>query len=76
MQQGWWAGVDIGGTKTAVVLSCAPPEIVCRQEFATEPELGPEPAIHRIIAALKEILGRKAQQRILSMVLESVAADR
>jgi len=48
--------VDIGGTKTAVVLSCAPPEIVCRQEFATEPELGPEPAIHRIIAALKEIL--------------------
>jgi len=56
MQQGWWAGVDIGGTKTAVVLSCAPPEIVCRQEFATEPELGPEPAIHRIIAALKEIL--------------------
>jgi glucokinase len=51
-----WAGVDIGGTKTAVVISLAPPVALSRIEFATEPERGPEPAIARIKAELHAML--------------------
>ena len=35
------AGVDIGGTKTAVVLSSEPPVILARDAFPTEPEQRP-----------------------------------
>jgi glucokinase len=56
MDQTLWAGVDIGGTKTAVVLSSAPPELLSRTEFATAPEQGPEPAIRQIKAALHAML--------------------
>lgn len=47
-------GVDIGGTKTAVVFSKTPPEIAWRAEFATRPDLGPDHAIDRIIALINE----------------------
>ena len=40
-----WIGVDIGGTKTAVVLSAEPPAMLGRIEFPTLPEQGPERAI-------------------------------
>jgi glucokinase len=43
-------GVDIGGTKTAVVLSSTPPEVIWRSQFPTCPELGPEHAVEKIIA--------------------------
>ena len=41
-------GVDIGGTKTAVVLSKEPPHILWRAEFATLPQQGPEHALRKI----------------------------
>ncbi|MHB1936108.1 MAG: ROK family protein [Acidobacteriaceae bacterium] len=51
-----WFGVDIGGTKTAVVLCSEPPAILERVAFPTFPEHGPEQAltlirqtIHRLI---------------------------
>jgi glucokinase len=50
------AGVDIGGTKTAVVLSSGPPSILTRQVFATKPEDGPEPAIRSIVDNLRQSL--------------------
>ncbi|MDR3575456.1 MAG: ROK family protein [Anaerolineaceae bacterium] len=53
-----WIGVDIGGTKTAIVLSSDPPKILARIEFPTLPDQGPERAlglikqnIHQIISA-------------------------
>lgn len=49
-------GVDVGGTKTAVVLSLAPPVTLGRVEFATQPELGPQHALDRIIAAGRSLL--------------------
>lgn len=52
----WLIGVDIGGTKTAVVLSAAPPEVVRRIEFATEQERGPAHAIEAVKAAIREML--------------------
>lgn len=52
-----WAGVDIGGTKTAVVLAVAPPEVLCRVEFPTLPAEGPRRAIDLIIKSLRDLLG-------------------
>ncbi len=37
-----WIGVDIGGTKTAIVLCSQPPAIIARVEFPTLPEQGPD----------------------------------
>ncbi len=56
MDRNIWAGVDVGGTKTAVVLSSRPPEILCRTEFATLPAQGPQQAIDQIKAALHQML--------------------
>lgn len=50
------AGVDIGGTKTAVVLSRNPPETLSRTEFATLPANGPWVAIEQIRKALHRML--------------------
>lgn len=50
------AGVDIGGTKTAVVMARELPRTLSRVEFPTRPENGPEPAIREIIRSLKESL--------------------
>lgn len=44
-----WVGVDIGGTKTAIVIASQPPEILQRIEFPTLQERGPEYALKRII---------------------------
>ena len=41
-------GIDIGGTKTAVVLAEDPTRILYREEFPTLPNLGPEHAIDKI----------------------------
>ncbi len=66
------AGIDIGGTKTAVVLSSHPPEILKRTEFATLPANGPEPAIREIIAALREQL---AQLRLAPDALAAIGVS-
>jgi glucokinase len=42
-------GVDIGGTKTAVVFCREPLNILWRQEFPTRPESGPDHAIEKIL---------------------------
>jgi glucokinase len=42
-------GIDIGGTKTAVVFCNEPLKIVWREEFPTRPELGPGHAIEKIV---------------------------
>jgi len=56
----WLAGVDIGGTKTAVVVSRQPPEVAARIEFATAPERGPDHAIRSIQAAIRELLAAQS----------------
>jgi glucokinase len=49
-------GVDVGGTKTAVVISSHPPETLGRIEFATLPEQGPERALQLIIQSARSLL--------------------
>ena len=56
MDETTWIGVDIGGTKTAVVLSSRPPEMLGRMEFLTLPERGPEHAIAAIIRSIRGLL--------------------
>lgn len=51
-----WIGIDIGGTKTAVLLSIAPPELVARVEFPTLPDQGPERALQKIEKTTAEML--------------------
>jgi glucokinase len=59
MSEKLWAGVDIGGTKTAVLLSADPPHVIKRAEFATLPANGPEPAIGQIKSLLRDMLAEK-----------------
>ena len=51
------AGVDIGGTKTAVVLSSRPPATLTRLVFPTDPANGPAPAIASIAESITKALG-------------------
>ena len=51
-----WIGVDIGGTKTAVVLSKQPPAMLARIEFATLPAQGPDRAIELIKESIHKLI--------------------
>jgi glucokinase len=51
-----WIGVDIGGTKTAVVLSSQPPAMLARIEFPTLPDRGPERAIDLIKQSVHQLI--------------------
>ena len=53
-------GVDIGGTKTAIVLSVEPPSVVDRVEFPTQPAKGPEPALKLIKQGIRGLLSKHA----------------
>lgn len=59
---GVWAGVDIGGTKTAVVLSSHPPELLSRAEFPTLPAQGPDQTISKIKSILQDTLKTQGTQ--------------
>jgi glucokinase len=49
-------GVDIGGTKTAVVLSSRPPAVLNRIVFPTLPAEGPTRALKQIVLSIREAL--------------------
>jgi glucokinase len=53
-----WIGVDIGGTKTAVVISSHPPVMLARIEFPTLPNEGPERAIKMIKRSIHQLIDR------------------
>ncbi|HKR26773.1 MAG TPA: ROK family protein [Acidobacteriaceae bacterium] len=53
-------GVDIGGTKTAVVLSKSPPEVIWRSQFPTRPDLGPDQAVEKIVGLICQGLTQTA----------------
>src|SRR5690349_9247206 len=49
-------GVDIGGTKTAALVSLEAPSVLDRVEFATKPAKGPEPALRLITSGIRDLL--------------------
>ena len=51
-------GVDVGGTKTALVISLRPPEVLDRIEFPTRPAKGPEPALRQIKQGIHDLISK------------------
>ena len=51
-----WIGVDIGGTKTAVVLCSEPPAILQRVAFPTLPERGPDYALELVRQTIHQMI--------------------
>jgi len=58
MTKGALVGVDIGGTKTALVVSLQPPTVLERIEFPTKPAKGPKPALRLIQQGIRDLLSR------------------
>ncbi len=58
-----WIGVDIGGIKTAVVLSSKPPTMLSRIEFPTLPDLGPERAIELVKQSIHKLIDSSTVDR-------------
>jgi glucokinase len=56
MQKKILVGIDVGGTKTAVVFSREPPAILARAEFATRPAKGPQLALNQMKKAIHDLL--------------------
>lgn len=67
-----WAGVDIGGTKTAIVLSSNPPVVLKRIEFPTCPNEGPAPALRAIVSAIRAAL---ASQQLTQADLHAIGVS-
>jgi glucokinase len=59
-----YIGVDVGGTKTAVVVSSQPPNSLGRIEFATLPEQGPERALRLIVDSAHSLLAEHGLEAI------------
>jgi glucokinase len=55
-------GIDIGGTKTAVLLSSNPPEVIARREFTTRPAQGAERALGLIKSTVRELLAEQGAE--------------
>jgi glucokinase len=55
-----WVGVDVGGTKTAIVLSTSTPIVLARREFPTLPAEGPARTLHFIKAGIRELLAERS----------------
>jgi glucokinase len=53
-----YLGVDVGGTKTAVILSARPPEALARIEFATLPDQGPERVLQLMVESARSLLAQ------------------
>ncbi|HET7101523.1 MAG TPA: ROK family protein [Terriglobia bacterium] len=51
-------GIDIGGTKTAVLVSLEPPSVLDRIEFPTKPAKGPAPAVRLIKAGIRDLISK------------------
>ena len=61
MKENVWVGVDVGGTKTAVVISANPPAVVERTEFPTLAAKGADRALRLVKEGIRRLL---AQQRL------------
>ena len=67
-----WAGIDIGGTKTAIVLSSNPPVVLKRIEFPTCPQEGPAPTLRGIVSAIHSAL---ASQQLTQADLHAIGVS-
>jgi glucokinase len=62
-----FVGVDIGGTKTAIISADNPPQVLSRIEFPTLPESGPQHALEKICAGIREIAERRGDLKAIGV---------
>ena len=59
MNENVWVGIDVGGTKTAIVISADPPTVLGRTEFATLPCKGADRAVKLAKEAIRDLLAQQ-----------------
>jgi glucokinase len=59
MNKNVWIGIDVGGTKTAVVISANPPAVLGRMAFATLPAKGAARALKLVKAGVYDLLAQQ-----------------
>ncbi len=59
MSENVWVGLDVGGTKTAIVISAEPPAVLGRTEFATLPAKGADRALELAKEGIRELLAQR-----------------
>jgi glucokinase len=72
MNENVWVGIDVGGTKTAIVLSANPPAILGRTEFATFPAKGADRALKLAKEGIRDLL---AQQGLDKPVIKRIGVS-
>jgi len=72
MSEKVWMGVDIGGTKTALVLSSRSPAVAARTEFPTLPAEGPSQALQNIKMGIHNLL---AAQGLMEAALHAIGVS-
>lgn len=66
MEKAYYLGIDIGGTKCAVIAGTNNMEILDRIQFDTETEKGPDQTISRLIEVANEIIEKFKEFRLVS----------
>jgi glucokinase len=59
MNENVWIGIDVGGTKTAIVTSANPPTVLGRTEFATLPAKGADRALKLAKEGIRVLLAQQ-----------------
>ena len=72
MSEKVWVGVDVGGTKTAIVLSARPPVVDARAEFPTLPAKGPGQTLNNIKKAIHGLL---TEQRLTDASIQAMGVS-
>ena len=63
MNENVWIGIDVGGTKTAIVISADPPAVLGRTEFATLPAKGAARALKLAKEGIRLLLAQEGLER-------------
>ncbi len=67
MSKPYYLGIDIGGTKCAVLAGTADMEILKKTGFPTETQLGPDHAINQLITRSSEIVESLGRENLVSV---------
>jgi glucokinase len=59
MNENVWIGIDVGGTKTAIVISANPPAVLGRTAFATLPAKGADRALKLAKEGIRDLLAQQ-----------------
>jgi glucokinase len=67
MEKNYYLGIDIGGTKCAVIAGTAEMEILERIQFATETKKGPDFAIAKLLEASSDLFHKFSDKHLISI---------